>query len=146
LGSLVFAFTMMWAYLAFGQLLIIWSGDLPHEISWYLHRVAGSWHAVVAFLVLFHFFGPFLILLSRQVKRTRRALAIIAGVVFAAHIVDVWWMIEPSFYQHGIHISWQNFTALLGIGGVWLFFFTRNLESKSLVPLNDPRFALAITA
>jgi hypothetical protein len=66
--------------------------------------------------------------------------------VFAAHIVDVWWMIEPSFYQHGIHISWQNFTALLGIGGVWLFFFTRNLESKSLVPLNDPRFALAITA
>lgn len=146
LGSLVFAFTMMWAYLAFGQLLIIWSGDLPHEISWYLHRVAGSWHAVVAFLVLFHFFGPFLILLSRQVKRSRRALAIIAGVVFAAHIVDVWWMIEPSFYQHGIHISWQNFTALLGIGGVWLFFFTRNLESKSLVPLNDPRFALAITA
>lgn len=145
LGSLLLAFTMLWAYIAFSQLLIIWSGDLPHEISWYLHRIAGGWVWVVAFLVLFHFFGPFFLLLSREVKQTRAALATIAGVIFFAHIVDVWWMIEPSFYPHGLHVSWQNFTALFGLGGVWLFFFMWNLESKSLVPLNDPRFAVTTT-
>ncbi len=71
LGSLLLAFTMLWAYMAFSQLLVIWSGNLPHEISWYLHRIAGGWRWVLVFLVLFHFFGPFFLLLSRQMKRTR---------------------------------------------------------------------------
>src|SRR5712691_2332275 len=142
LGSLLVAFTMLWAYLAFSQLLVIWSGDLPHEISWYLHRIADGWRWVVVFLVLFHFFGPFFLLLSLQMKKTRRALAAIAAVMFGAHIVDVWWLITPTFYPHGIHLSWLDFTALLGVGGVWFFFFIRNLESKPLVPMNDPRFAV----
>ncbi len=143
LGSLLLAFTMLWAYMAFSQLLIIWSGDLPHEITWYLHRIAGGWRWIVVFLVVFHFFGPFFLLLSRQQKQSRSALAAIAAVMFAAHVVDVWWMITPSFYPHGIHVSWLDFAALLGVGGVWFFFFLRNLQSKSLLPVNDPRFAVA---
>lgn len=143
LGSLLLAFTMLWAYMAFSQLLIIWSGDLPHEISWYLHRIAGGWRWVLIFLVLFHFFGPFFLLLSRQMKQSRAALAAIAGGMFVAHIVDVWWMITPSFYPHGLHLSWLDFAALFGIGGIWLFFFARNLEARPLVPVNDPRFAVA---
>lgn len=145
LGSLLLAMTMMWAYLAFGQLIVIWSGDLPHEISWYLHRIAGGWRWVLVFLVLFHFFGPFFLLLSRQMKRHRLALAAIAASIFVAHIVDVWWMVMPSFYPHNIHVSWLDFTAFFGVGGVWFFLFTRNLESKPLVPMNDPRFAVAMT-
>jgi len=144
LGSLLLAFTMLWAYIAFSQLLVIWSGDLPHEISWYLHRIAGGWKWVVIFLVLFHFFGPFFLLLSRQMKRSRRALTVIAGTMFVAHVVDVWWMIAPSFYPRGLYVSWLDFTALFGIGGVWFWCFLSNLASKPLVPMNDPRFAVAI--
>ena len=106
--------TMMWAYLAFWQLLVIWSGDLPHEISWYLHRIAGGWRWVLVFLVLFHFFGPFFLLLSRQMKRTRAARwRRSPASMFVAHIIDVWWMVVPSFYPHGIHVSWLDFVALL---------------------------------
>ena len=143
LGTLLLAFTMLWAYMAFSQLLIIWSGDLPHEISWYLHRIAGGWRWVVAFLVLFHFFGPFFLLLSRRLKKARRTLAGIAAAMFIAHVVDVWWMVTPSFYQENVHVSWLDFAALLGIGGVWLYCFICNLESKRLLPVNDPRFAVA---
>jgi hypothetical protein len=143
LGSLLLAFTMLWAYIAFSQLLVVWSGDLPHEISWYLHRIAGGWRWVVVFLVLFHFFGPFFLLLSRQMKRSSSSLAAIAGMMFCAHVVDVWWMITPSFYPHGLHVSWLDFATLFGVGGVWFWFFLRNLASKPLVPMNDPRFALA---
>ena len=142
LGSLLLAFTMLWAYMAFSQLLVIWSGDLPHEISWYLHRIAGGWRYILIFLVLFHFFGPFFLLLSRQMKQTRLALAAIAAVMFIAHVVDVWWMVAPSFFPHGLHVSWLDFTALFGIGGVWLFFFHWNLVRQPLVPVNDPRFAV----
>jgi hypothetical protein len=143
LGSLLLAFTMLWAYLAFAQLLVIWSGDLPHEISWYLHRIAGGWRWVVGFLVIFHFFGPFFLLLSRQVKQTRRALAAVAALMFVAHVIDVWWLVTPSFYTSGIHISWLDFTALFGIGGIWLFVFFYRLKRKPLLPINDPRFAVA---
>ncbi|HEY2711321.1 MAG TPA: hypothetical protein VGI60_02305 [Chthoniobacterales bacterium] len=143
LGSLLLAFTMLWAYMAFAQLLVIWSGDLPHEISWYLHRIAGGWRWVVAFLVLFHFFGPFFLLLSRQVKQAGRALAAVAAVMFVAHVVDVWWLITPSFYPSGIHISWLDSTLLFGIGGIWLFVFFFRLQSKPVLPINDPRFAVA---
>ena len=143
LGSLLLAFTMFWAYLAFSQLLVIWSGDLPHEISWYLHRIAGGWRWVAVGLVLFHFFGPFFLLLSRQTKRSRRALTAVAAMIFVAHIVDVWWMIAPSFYPRGVHVSWLDFAALVGVGGVWFSFFIRNLATKPLIPVNDPRFAIA---
>jgi hypothetical protein len=146
LGSLLLAFTMLWAYLAFSQLLVIWSGDLPHEISWYLHRIAGGWRWIVIFLVFFHFFGPFFLLLSRQAKRTPRALMLVAAIMFGAHVVDVWWMIVPSFYPHGIHVSWLDFAALLAVGGVWFAFFLRKLTAKPLVPMNDPRFAMAVTS
>ncbi len=143
LGSLLLAFTMLWAYMAFSQLLVIWSGNLPHEISWYLHRTAGGWRYVLIFLVLFHFFGPFFLLLSRHMKQTRLALATIAGAMFIAHVIDVWWMVTPAFYPHGLHVSWLDFTAFFGIGGIWLFFFHWNLVRQPLVPLNDPRFAVA---
>ncbi len=143
LGSLLLAFTMLWAYMSFSQLLVIWSGDLPHEISWYLHRIAGGWRWVLTFLVLFHFFGPFFLLLSRQMKQTRLALATIAGAMFVAHVVDVWWMVAPSFYPHGLYVSWMDVTAPLGIGGIWLAVFARNLAAQPLVPMNDPRFAVA---
>jgi hypothetical protein len=144
LGTLLFAFTMLWAYMAFSQLLIIWSGDLPHEISWYLHRVAHGWRFVAVFLVLFHFFGPFFLLLSRQIKQTRLSLAWIAATILVAHVIDVWWMIEPSFHHESIHIGWQNVAALVGLGGVWFYVFVSNLGRKSLIPLNDPRFAVAV--
>jgi hypothetical protein len=144
LGNLLLAFTMMWAYLAFGQLLVIWSGNLPHEISWYLHRISDGWKWIAIFIALFHFFVPFFLLLMRPVKERRRILAGIAVCVLAAHIVAVWWTIAPSFYTKHLYVGWLAPTALLGIGGIYAFAFLKNLETRRLVPQNDPRLALPV--
>ncbi len=146
LGNLLLAFVMLWAYLAFGQLLVIWSGNLPHEISWYLHRVSNSWRWVAIFIVLFHFFVPFFLLLMRPVKKRRRVLASVAVCVFVAHLVAVWWTIAPSVYTRHFYAGWITFAAFFGIGGIWSAAFLRNLERRPLVPMNDPRFALAVPA
>ena len=145
LGSLLLAFTMMWAYMAFGQLLIIWSGDLPHEISWYLHRIGGGWRWIVVAIFLFHFLIPFFLLLSRKTKRSVVRLTIVAAFVFAAHILDVGWLVTPTFFPTGIHISWLDFAAILGVGGIWGTLLTIRLGAESLIPMNDPRFAVATT-
>ena len=146
LGNLLLTFTMLWAYLAYAQLIIIWSGDLPHEISWYLHRIADGWKVIAFGLLIFHFFGPFFLLLFRQTKLRPHALVAIAAVIFIAHIADVWWEVAPSLYQNGFHITWIAPAAWLGIGGIWLAIFFWRLEARQLVPMNDPRFVVAVPA
>jgi hypothetical protein len=144
IGNLLLAFTMMWAYLAFGQLLVIWSGNLPPEISWYLHRIAGGWRWVASFIALFQFFVPFFLLLMRPVKKKRHVLAMVAGCVFISHIVTIWWTIAPSVHTANFYIDWLTLAAFFGIGGLWFAAFLWNLGRRRLVPLNDPRFALAV--
>jgi hypothetical protein len=146
IGNLLLAFTMLWAYLEFGQLLITWSGNLPHEISWYLSRVTDGWRWVCVFLFLFNFFIPFFLLLMRPVKRRYQVLASVAGCIFVAHIVDVWWTIAPSLHPEHFYVSWWAVAAFVGIGGFWSATFLKNLEKRPAVPLNDPRFAVAVPA
>jgi hypothetical protein len=136
LGNLLLAFVMLWTYVAFGQLLIIYAGNLPHEISWYLHRIAGGWKWVVILLALFHFMVPFLMLLFRTAKRRIQSLAMIAGTVFIAHLINVFWYIAPTFHPHGLAISWMDAISPIGVGGIWASVFLMKLKSHALVPLD----------
>jgi hypothetical protein len=139
LGNLLLTFVMFWTYVAFGQLLIIWSGNLPHEISWYLHRIAGNWKWIISAVALFHFFLPFMLLLFRGAKRHVRALATIAAALIAIHLVYVYWLVAPSIYKHGFWISWMDLAAPIGIGGFWIAMFLQSLKRAEFLPKNDPR-------
>ena len=133
LGNLLLAFVMFWTYVSFSQLLIIYSGNQPHEIAWYLHRIAGGWKWLLVFIALFHFFVPFLILLSRNLKEDIRALAWVAGVVFCVDAGQIFWTIAPSYYPNGIQIHWTDFTAWLGFGGIWLGIFCGNFRRHPML-------------
>jgi hypothetical protein len=139
LGTLVFAFVMLWTYMGFSQLLIIYSGNLPHEIGWYLHRIVSNWKIIVWFLFLFHFVIPFFLLLSRELKKNVAALATIAAVILFAHLVNDYWLVAPSFHKDGIALHWLNFAAPIGIGGVWFAAFCAHLKNRPLLVSNDPR-------
>ena len=144
LGNFLLAFVMMWAYLTVSQLIVIWSGNEPREITWYLHRVAGGWRYVGIFLGLFYFGMPFCLLLSRENKQNVRFLRAVAVGILAVHGVEVWWQIAPSFHQRGLGISWLDFTAFAGIGGVWLAVFLARLKTHLSIPQNDPRMEEAL--
>lgn len=139
LGNLLLAFVIFWTYVSFSQLLIIYSGNLPREINWYLYRIAGGWRWVVGVLALFHFFAPFLLLLFRSLKRNAMRVATVAALIFIMHIVETYWVIEPSFFHQNIHLHWLDFSAVIGVGGIWLFAFALNLKRHALLPANDPR-------
>ncbi len=137
LGNLLLAFVMLWAYIAFSQILIIWSGNLPDEISWYLHRSSPGWKAVALILGLFHFAIPLALLLSRGLKFQISLLCAVAALVLVTHAVDVYWLVVPSFQAHGLsHSVPLEFTAFLAIGGFWSATFITNLLRHSLVPRN----------
>jgi len=138
LGNLLLTFVLFWTYVSFGQLLIIYAGNLPREIDWYLHRIAGGWVYVVGILGLLHFFLPFILLLFRNIKQHVNSLTVVAVVLFVTHIVDVYWQVSPSFHSKGVSISWMDFSAFLGLGGIWLAVFLFHLKSAPLLPQNDP--------
>jgi hypothetical protein len=144
LGNMLLAFTMLWAYMAFSQLIIIWSGNLPDENFWYINRLGRGWKFVAAFLIVGHFFVPFLVLLSRRAKQSARSLTLIASLLLVMRVVDDYWLIVPSFHPGAVHIHWLDISVLVAIGGFWLAAFLRHLKQNSLVPLHDPRFTAVV--
>jgi hypothetical protein len=139
LGKLLLALVMLWAYFAFSQFLIIWSGNLPEETTWYLHRTRGGWGGIALAVIVLHFALPFLLLLSRDFKRNAHKLAMLAAFLLFMRLVDLFWLIEPEFHHGQFHLSWMDVAAPLAVGGFWIAAFCRQLQKRPLVPLNDPQ-------
>jgi hypothetical protein len=144
LGKLLLALVMLWAYFAFSQFLIIWSGNLPEEIRWYLPRTRGAWGAIALAVVVLHFAFPFLFLLSRSLKRNPHMLALVAGLILVMRLLDLLWMITPNFTGDIFHVSWMDIIAPLAMGGLWLGVFGWQLNKRALVPINDPQFEVVL--
>jgi len=139
LGKLLFAFVMLWAYVNLSQFLIIWSGNLPEEIPWYIQRLRGGWRFLALLILLFHFVLPFLLLLSRDLKRNATTLAKVAAVLFLLRLVDLYWLVAPDFHHDGrFHVSWMDVAAPIGVGGLWLYWFARELQTRPLLPRHEP--------
>ncbi len=139
LGNFLFAFVMLWAYFSFSQFLIIWSGNLTEEIPWYLTRTRGGWQWVGLALVILHFGLPFGLLLSRDLKRRGGRLIRVAVMLLVLRLVDVFWMIAPNFSPDAFRLHWMDLAAPIGLAGIWLAFFLRQLQSRPLLPVGDPQ-------
>ncbi len=135
-GNFMLAFIMVWAYFAFSQWLIIWAGNLPEEITWYMRRLHGGWGYVGLFLVVFHFAVPFVILISRPFKRNITRLVWLAVWLLLMRYVDLFWIIEPNF-SPTFNLTWLDVVVPIAMGGLWLAYFFRNLSTMPLVPAYD---------
>jgi hypothetical protein len=143
LGKLLLAFTMLWGYVNFSQFLIVWSGNISEETPFYLNRTYGGWNVIAILLIVFHFALPFALLLSRSLKRNAGALAAIAGLMLLMQLLDMFWMIAPDLASHGhgpvaLRVHWMDLAAVLGLGGLFLWLFTRQLRGATLLPAGEP--------
>jgi hypothetical protein len=138
LGKLMLAFLMLWAYFSFSQFLIIWSGNIPEEAVWYTRRLHTGWKWVGLALVLLHFALPFVLLLSRDLKRNGRTLALVAIAIVVMRYVDLIWLTGPEFNGGHFAVSWMDFVMPFGVGGIWLAFFLYQLKTRPLIPVQDP--------
>ncbi len=139
LGSFLLAFVMLWAYLEFSQYLIIWGGNLSEEIPWYIKRMQGVWGRVGLLLIVLSFALPFFLLLFRHVKRRKRSLLVVAGVILLMRLVDMYWMVLPAFGGGDVRLTWMNVVLPLGMGGLWFGYFIWQLQRMPLLAVHDPR-------
>ena len=159
LGNLLLAFTMFWGYLSFSQFLIIWAGNLAEEIPWYMRRLHGGYEWFGRSLILFHFAVPFLILLSRPIKRNISALWKVAALVLFIHLIDDYWLIaaSPAFDPKDamgkvitdpdprwFNPSWLDLVVPVAMGGIWLSAFLWFLKGKTLMVAHDPQLLPAL--
>ena len=132
LGNLMLAFVMLWAYFSFSQYLIIWAGNLPHGdrlVSCTGCTRAGA--SVAVGLIVFHFALPFVLLLSRAVKREPRIISMVAAGILVARVVDLFWLVAPEFHQNGISVSWLDIVLPLALGSLWLGCFVWQLRGRA---------------
>jgi hypothetical protein len=142
-GKLLLAFTMIWAYFGVSQFLIIWSGNLPEETSWFMGRMIGGWKWFSVLLVFAHFVFPFVLLLSRNLKRDKTRLARVAGLMLFVRWLDIYWLAAPAFSDH-VAIHPLDITTALALAGLWFFVFTQNLKTRSLLPVKEPALKEAL--
>ena len=145
LGKLAFAFTMLNIYLTFAEFLIIWSGNVPDEIPWYLHRIHGGWWVICSLDVFCHWIIPFCLLLSRDIKRSKHKMIWLCAFMLCARLIDMFWLIEPNFKDaaSNLHIT-GNFgilayvTVPIAVVAVWMWFYLTELKKRPLINVNDP--------
>jgi hypothetical protein len=146
LSNLMLAFTMLWAYMSFAQFLIIWAENLPDEIPWYVRRFSGGWGYIAFCIAIFQFCVPFFLLLMRFIKKNPNLLRVVAMWMVVMRLLDVFWIVVPAFRQRGLEVYWTDIVAPIGLGGIWLAFFIRNLKARPLLVPNDPRNTYGGTA
>ena len=145
LGKLAFAFVMLNIYLCFAEFLIIWSGNVPDEIPWYLHRIRGGWWVICSLDVICHWVIPFCILLSRDIKRSKAKMIWVCVFMLLARLIDMFWLIEPNFPDAAgnLHITGNigilaYVTVPIAVVAFWMFFYLNELTKRPLINVNDP--------
>ncbi len=138
LGKLLFAFVIFWAYVAFAQLLIVWSGNLPHESVWYLDRSRGGWEWLARAVGAVAFFAPAGVLLFQAPKRNRYTLAKVAIGIWISQAIYLFWVVMPAFFPK-FHLSWMDLVIPAAIGIVWSLFFWIGWTGAPQIARNDPR-------
>lgn len=138
LGNLLFAFTILWTYFSLSQFLIMWSGNLPEETPWYLHRQEPGWQQIAVAIVLFQFVLPFFMLLQRFIKRRIKYLWKVALVVILMRFVELFWFIVPAFADAPWSVHWAMFVSPIAVGGIWIALFIEVLKRRPIVPVKDP--------
>lgn len=138
LGKFLLAFTAFWAYIAFSQFMLIWIANVPEEVPWYLLRIQGGWLWVGSFLVLFHFLVPFFLLLNRGITRTPARLARVAAWILFVHWIDLYWVLMPHLDAGGPRPSPWDLSAMVGVGGLAVWFTLLRMRGTVAVPVRDP--------
>ncbi len=145
LGKFAFAFTMLNIYLTFAEFLIIWSGNVPDEIPWYLNRIHGGWWVVCSADFAFHWLIPFCLLLSRDLKRNKKKMIWLTCWMLFARCVDMFWLIEPNFSDAAGNLHITNnigilayITVPVAVIALWVAYYLTQLKARPLINLNDP--------
>src|SRR5690242_9136992 len=144
MGRLMHAFTILWAYIAYFQAMLIQIGNIPKESRFYVDRIGDGWQAVTIIMIVCRFALPFLLLFSRKIKFRAGYMAAIAGVILFGNYLDMWWLVLPNI-RSTPGVSWTDLASICAIGGLATAFAVWRQRGTSLLPIGDPYLETGLT-
>jgi hypothetical protein len=144
LGKLIFTFVVFWAYIAFSQYFLIWYANIPEETIWFANRWHGQWTFISLLIIFGHFVIPFFVLIIRASKRNLKVLMLISIWLLFIHWVDLYWIVMPNLHGESTRVSWMDLSTMVGVGGVFVWYFIKKLCAQPLVPIRDYRLEESI--
>ncbi len=139
MGKWMLAFCIFWAYIGFGQYMLIWYANMPEETEYFITRNTESWWALSMLLVVGRFFGPFAILLLRSIKKEPHRLCYVAGWIVCMQMLDMYLVILPALHGTAVHVSIWDLVSLIAVGATLGFVYLQVVPRTSLFPVRDPR-------
>lgn len=140
LGNLMLALTMLWGYTTLSQYLIIWSANLPEEITYFLRRNELFWQPLGVVVLVGQFFAPFLMLLSGRTKRTPDYLIGVASLVLVMRLLDLFWNIMRFYGTNNPTVYAIGIIGVVVVGSLWYFLgFDAQRKQAPLLPQYDIR-------
>lgn len=130
LGAFLLTFVMGWAYLAYFQLLIIWAGNIPREVIWYIERTQGGWLPIGILVAVLQFVLPFAMLISMRVRHNLRLLAWLGAGIALVYLINIYWQVIPAFHPGQFSLSWLDIVLPVGLGGIWFGTFLSALNKR----------------
>jgi len=151
LGKIAFSFTVFWAYIGGFQYYIIWYGNIPEEINWFLQRWEGPWKYISYSLIFGHFVIPFIVLIFYRLKRNKAVLTVLGALILAMHWIDMYWLVMPNYFRvEGVEalslLSWTDFSLVLAMGGFLMAIYWRLFKTVPIVPINDEDYNQSISS
>lgn len=137
LGALLLTMVLSWAYVAYFQMLIMWAGNIPEEVTWYVARVKGGWDIIAIFVVLFQFALPFAIMISIRARHNLKRLAWLGGLLLLTNLINLFWQIKPAFFPGQLTLSWLDLVLPVALGGLWFAGFLYMLQRRPALTIAD---------
>lgn len=141
LGKFMFAFSIFWTYIWFSQFLLIYYAHIPEETVYFNARL-NAWGGKYKFLffanLVINFAFPFLILMTKEAKRTTRILKVVAFALLIGHYLDFYMMIMPGTVKEHGGFGLVEFGSVLIFASAFVYVISHFLSKAPLIAKNHP--------
>ncbi|HEX6890801.1 MAG TPA: quinol:cytochrome C oxidoreductase [Chryseolinea sp.] len=139
LGKFVWAFSIFWTYIWFGQFLLIYYAHIPEETVYFVERMKNSPYGWIFYTnIILNFVLPFLLLMTRDSKRQLSTLKLVCPIIIIGHWFDFYNMVTPGVMQHDGALGFIEIGTALIFLSAFLFVALTSLTKLPLFGKNDP--------
>ena len=141
LAKMVFAFSLLWAYMGYTQYLVIWYADMPEETPYLVIRsMELPWALMFLLIIIGVFAVPFIGLLPKTLCRVPNYIRVMGIWVAVWQWFAIYLMVVPSLQHYGhyhVYLGMHELLITLGFTGLFFLSYLTFLGKVPILPISD---------
>jgi len=137
LAKYMFAFSIFWTYLWFGQFMLIWYANMPEEVVYFVMRIQ-EYNLLFFGMLILNFVAPILILMNSDYKRVPWFIVLAGIAILVGHYIDVFLLVMPSTVGHNWSFGIPEIAGICFFLGLFIYIVGTGLSKTGLRPEGNP--------